>query len=72
MITKVNDVELPILERIKMVENWDLRTSNAFSDALEAREPGVNLTIQRDCTSCGAGNEFPLTFTAEFFRPRAR
>jgi len=72
MITQVNGKDIPITDKIHMVEDWDLRTSNAFSDAIEAREPGIDLTLRRDCVHCGAGNEFPVAFTAEFFRPRTR
>lgn len=40
-----------------------------FEKVLQDAEPGVDIRVYPDCTSCGATNEMGLPFDAEFFRP---
>jgi len=40
-----------------------------LNKAVDEKEPGLDLTVFPDCSSCGSTNELNMPFTGEFFRP---
>lgn len=59
-----------IIARETFVRNLSARDSIIIDNEIEAREPGIDLTVRPECQRCGAENELVLPFTLEFFRPR--
>lgn len=59
--------------RIKqLVDRMSSTDINAIVDFLRENSPGVDTSIETDCTACGTIIVTPLPITASFFRPQKR
>ena len=56
-------------EREEFVKFLTMPDAEKWRKAIDAVEPGVDLTITAECTACGRTNEMALPFSADFFRP---
>lgn len=62
--------DLPTRERF--IKELSMPDGLDFREALDSREPGVDLRVTPECKACGAVNETMLPFGLEFFRPSRR
>lgn len=53
----------------KFVGRLTMTDSAEWRDALDSREPGIDITVYPECPHCGYQHEMGLPFTGEFFRP---
>lgn len=56
-------------EREEFVKYLAMPDATKWRDAVDAVEPGVDLSITAECTACGRVNDMILPFSADFFRP---
>ena len=54
------------------VRDLTMVDSAIIREAIDEREPGVDLVIHPECKACGTVNDMALPFTADFFRPARR
>lgn len=59
-----------IMEKIKFVDDLTLRDLYILRDAIDNKDFGMNTTKSVWCPACGKENEFNLTLSPEFFRPK--
>lgn len=71
-IQTVNGEDLEPAKREAFVRDLTMVDSAAIREAIDDKEPGVDLTIHPECKACGAVNDMALPFTADFFRPARR
>jgi len=71
MIERVNGEEKPAREKEAFVRNLSALDAAIIRIEVEKREPGIDLRVYPECSSCGSTNELIMPFTAEFFRPAA-
>jgi hypothetical protein len=57
---------------LEFAQGLNLGDAAAFRAAVADVEPGIDLTIMKECSKCGYINEFMMPFTAEFFQPSSR
>lgn len=56
-------------EREEFVKYLTLPDAKVWRDAIDAVEPGIDLTVTDTCATCAGTNKTQLPFTSEFFRP---
>lgn len=57
---------------IQFASNLDMPDANAFRNAVNAVESGIDPMLYHTCESCGYINELIIPLTAEFFQPSGR
>ena len=70
-IVTIDGEEVPLPKREMFVRKLTATDTARMRIAVEAVEPGIDLTVYPECVACGAVNQMPMPFTAEFFRPTA-
>lgn len=58
-----------LLEKQDFIRSLTAADCIRLERAIQDSEPGVDIRVFPDCSSCGATNEMALPFSAEFFRP---
>lgn len=68
-IKQINGEEVSPMDAKQYVEKMQGMDSAYFWSSLNKIQIGYDLMIQKECSFCGAENEFELPVTSEFFRP---
>lgn len=68
-IKVINGDEVSQMEAKKYVEEMQGLDSAYFWNQINKVKVGYDLTLNKECSFCGADNDFELPVTAEFFRP---
>ena len=63
--------KLDIIQKQRFVDEMPAGDFVAIENEIEAREPGIDLTVHPECARCQAVNELKMPFDREFFRPAA-
>lgn len=61
-----------IAQAIQYVGGLDGPDSSAMREEIDARTPGLLLSVDINCPKCGSENNTPLPVTADFFRASSR
>lgn len=76
MACQLIDVDGEVMEKQtdkeKFIFDLSMPDGQDWRDTIDDLEPGVDLTIKRECANCGAQNTIPLPMGPEFFRSTRR
>ncbi len=70
LIVKIEgNADYDVVQREDFVGKLTASDALVIDNELDAREPGIDLTIYPECRKCGTPNEMKLPMGPEFFRP---
>lgn len=58
-----------IVQKQTFIKSLSAADGVRIAKFMDAIEPGIDLSITPECSSCGGVNEITMPFTGEFFRP---
>ena len=68
-IVSIDGREYILRDREAFARNLTAADQVRIRQAVDEKEPGLDLTVYPDCRGCGSTNEMVMPFSAEFFRP---
>jgi hypothetical protein len=68
-IMRIDGEEVDLGRKELLIRKLTATDTARMRIAIDDVEPGIDLTVYPECNACGAVNQMPLPFTAEFFRP---
>jgi hypothetical protein len=71
-IVTIDGVETDQATKERFVRDLTMVDSQAMSDAIDDKEPGIDLRIFPECKACGFQTEMGLPFSIDFFRAARR
>lgn len=71
LIVDIDGEKTDVVKREAFVKALTARDSVIIDNELDAREPGIDLTIYVECRKCQGLNDMKMPFELEFFRPSA-
>ncbi len=71
LIVNIDGETKDIVMKEAFVKNLSARDYIIIDNELDAREPGIDLTVYCECKKCQSTNDMKMPFDLEFFRPSA-